>query len=385
MIYLDNSFITRPSKEAVNDMIPFLTEKWGSSSAPHQWGHQNLPQMEESYRAIYQMLGADENDQFVFMSSGTEAVNHVIQSAYLDVTMETGKNHFITSAIDEAPQIMAMSRLEKHGCVCRMIDVNEQGYVTAEAVGDAMTPRTAFVSLSWANGMTGVIHPVEEIAKVCKERGVLLHLDASHVLGKLYFDLKQIGADLITFEGSLLHAPQGTGGLWIRDGVKLSPLIVGGNEQGGSRAGPMNLAGLVALGKASKQLAETRDLICMEGARLRNQLETGIQKGFPEATPLFTEQERLPNITAIAFPGIVNEALLFALSEKNLFASIGGGNNQQISLILEACKVDPILAQTTVSFSLSRETTDEEIDRAVKVIVETAKQLRNSSSHMVVL
>jgi len=309
----------------------------------------------------------------------------VIHSAYRDVTVETGKNHFLTSAIDEAPAIMAMSHLEKLGCVCRMIDVNEQGLVTPEAVGDNVTPRSALLSLSWGCGLTGIIQPVQEIARVCRERGILFHLDASHVLGKLHFDLKELGADFISFEGSLLHAPQGTGALWIRDGVKLSPFLYGGLEQGGHRAGPLNLPGLAALGKAADQLLQSRDLICMEGARLRNLLEQGIQEGCPGAKPLFTDQERLPHISAMSFPGIANEALLFALSEKGLFASIGGGLQQQLSLMLEACQVEPMLALSAVSFSLSRETTQEDIEQAVDIIVKTAKKLRESSSKMVVL
>lgn len=385
MIYLDNSLITRPSKEAVSEMIPFLTEKWGTSLAPHHWGHQNLSAMEESYQSLYKLLGADQNDVVFMTSSGTEAVNHVVNAVYRDVTVDKGKNQFLTSAIDEAPQIMAMSHLEKLGCVCRMIEANPDGTISPEAVGDAVTPRAALLSLSWANGLTGVIHPVEEIAKVCQERGILFHLEASHVLGKLYFDLSQIGADFISFEGSLVHAPQGTGAIWVRDKVKLSPFLYGGQEQGGHRAGPVNMPGLAALGKASAQLWESRDLLCMEGARLRNHLEEGIQQGYPDAKPLFTDQERLPHITTISFPGIANEALLFALAEKGLFASIGGGTHQQIGLVLEACQVEPLLAHSAISFSLSRETTDQEIDRAIEIIVSTAKQMRQSSSKMVTL
>jgi len=384
-IYLDNSLTTRPSKEAVSEMIPFLSEKWGTSLAPHQWGYQNLSAMEEGYRSLYKLLGASEEDVMFMTSSGTEAVNHVVHSVYRDVTVESGKNHFLTSAIDEAPQIMAMSHLEKFGCVCRMIEVNSEGIVTAEAVGDAVTPRTALLSLSWGNGLTGVLHPVEEIARVCRERGILFHLDVSHVLGKLYFELDQIGADIITFEGSLLHAPQGTGALWVRDGVMLSPFIYGAQEQGGHRAGPLNLAGLVALGKAADQLLDSRDLLCMEGARLRNMLEEGIKQGYQGAKPLFTDQQRLPHVTTIAFPGIVNEALLFALSEKGLFASIGGGTQQQLSLVLDSCGVEPLLAHSSISFSLSRETTDHEIERAIEIIVSVANQLRKTSSQMVTL
>ena len=384
-IYLDNSLITRPSKEAVSEMIPFLSKRWGTSLAPHKWGHQNLPAMEQGYRSLYNLLGAKESDVVVMTSSGTEAINHIVQSVYRDVTVETGKNHFLTSACDEAAQIMAMSHLEKLGVVCRMVDVNPEGVVTAEAVGDVVTPRTALLSLSWANGLTGVIQPIEEIAKVCKERGFLFHVDASHVLGKIYFELDQIGVDFITFEGSLLHAPQGTGVLFVRDGVKLSPLIYGAQEQGGHRAGPLNLAGFAALGKAADQLLESRDLLCMEGARLRNALEEGIQAGYPDAKPLFTDQLRLPHVTTIAFPGVANEALLFALSEKGLFASIGGGAQQQLSLILETCQVDPLLAQSAISFSLSRETNDQDIEQAIERIVSTAKQLRQTSSQMVSL
>jgi len=384
-IYLDNSLITRPSEESASEMISALSGKWGTSCAPHRFGHQNLPLMEAGYRCLYSLLGADENDVVVMTSSGTEAVNHVVHSVYRDVTVETGKNHFLTSATDEAPAIMAMSHLEKLGCVCRMVDVDEQGLVTREAVGDNVTPRSALLSLSWGCGLTGVIQPVRDIAEVCRERGILFHLDASHVLGKLHFDLKDVGADFITFEGSLVHAPQGTGALWIREGVKLSPFLYGGLEQGGHRAGPLNLPGLAALGKAASQLLESRDLLCMEGVRLRNMLEEGVQAGYPGAKPLFTEQERLPHITAISFPGIANEALLFALSEEGLYASIGGGLQQQLSLVLESCRVEPMLAHSAVSFSLSRETTEGDIEQAVDIIVKTANKLRESSSKMVVL
>jgi cysteine desulfurase len=382
-LYFDNSLITKPSNEAVAAMMPYFTRNWGSPAAPHEWGNRLLPSIEESLRSIYKMLGAGENDHFVFTSSGAEAVNHAVNAAYTDITLPTGRNQFLTSNVDEAPQIMAMNKLEKLGSVTTLINAGKGGLVTPEAVGDALTPRSAIVSLSWACGLTGVIHPAQDIAEVCKERGVLLHLDASHVLGKLYFEPEDVGADIITFEGSLLHAPQGTGGLWWKDGLSLSPFITGGTEQASKRAGPMNPAGLASLAKASEQLIDARDLICMEGARLRTQLEDKIKTGYPEAVVFCADCERLPHIAAIGFPGISNEALLFSLSRQNVFASIGGGNFQQIGLILEAGGVDKSLAHTAVSFSLSRETTDEDIEKAAEIIVDSAKKLRKTSTHMI--
>ncbi len=378
-IYLDNSMTTRPSTQAVSKMMPYLTDRWGHPSAPHQKGQELYPALSESYRAIYKMLGAKERDNFVFTSSGAEAINHVIQSIYFDVTRLTGKNQLMTSAADEAPAIMAIGRMELLGCIGKMLPVDKKGHVTAEIVADSITPRTALISLGWANGLTGVIHPVAEIAKICQQRGILLHLDASHILGKLFFDLNEVGASFITFNGDLLHAPKGTGGLWIKEGIKCSPFILGGIEQAGLRAGSYNIPGLIALGLAAEELMDSQDLVCTEVARLRNKLEEGVRQGFPDAHVFFKEEERLPHCSTIGFPGIANEALLFSLNRKGVYASIGGGSFQQIGLILEAAGVPPALAHSSVNFSLSRETNEEEVDSAIEIIVDCAQKLRKIS------
>lgn len=373
-IYLDNSMITRPSTRALAKMVPFFQDRWGFPSAPHQQGQEVVPAIRESLQSLYNLLGAKEKDTILFTSSGAEAINQVILSAYTDTTLPTGKNQFITSTIDEAPTMMAISRQEQMGCVAKMVTPTN-GIITADAVADAMTPRTALVSLSWANGLTGTINPVGEIASLCQERGVLFHLDASHVLGKLFFSLEDIGADFISWNGDHIHAPSGTGALYIKHGVKCSPLIAGGLEQGGLRAGSYSVAGLAALGEAAREALDSRDLLCTEVARLRDLLETKIFKNCPEAKPFYRDQSRLPHCTTIAFPTIANEALLYRLNRKKIFACIGGGSFQQIKLILEASGIDPILAQTAVSFSLSRETTEEDINQASDVIADIVRQL----------
>lgn len=378
-IYLDNSMASKPSEKAVSSMLSFFTERWGATSSPHLMGQELFPALEEAYRNLYSLFDASEEDVIIFTSSGAEAVNHAILSAYMDVTRTTGKNHYITTQIDEAPALMSISRLESLGCINKLISPNNNGVITAEAIAEAITPRTAQVSMSWANGLTGVIHPAGEIAKLCKERGIRFHLDATHVLGKHFFSLDDVGADLISFDGSQMHASQGTGGLYIRKGIKCSPFIAGGLEQGGLRGTSVNVPGLVSLGCAAVEAKESCDYMCTEIVRLRDKLEDGILSVYPNAVIFYRDQERLPHCSAVAFPGIANEALLFALNRKNLFACMGGGSFQQIALVLSASGVNESLAQTALNFSLSRYTTEEEIDRSIEIIGEVAKRLRKLS------
>lgn len=375
-IYLDNSTTAKPSLHTVSKMMPFLNELWGTAAAPHRLGNELLPMTVESYKAIYQLLGARDIDTFVFTSSGAEAINQAIESAYLNVTRLTGKNQFLTSLLDEAPSITALERLEQFDCVCQQVQPNKEGKINAEALSKSISPRTALISLSYANGLTGTINPIAEIASLCQQRGILLHLDVTHILGKLYFDMADANAHFFSFNGGPLHAPNGCGGLFVKAGTACSPFIVGGNEQGGLRAGNISMGHLSALGHAAKEAVDSRDLMCTEVARLRDKLEMDIVAHYPEAVPFFSNQERLPHCATIAFPGIANEALLYSLNRKGVYASIGGGNFQLLSQLLVRSGVPDALAQTAISFSLSRETNEDEINRAVFLITESARQLR---------
>lgn len=381
-IYLDNSMTTRPSELVVSSMIPFYSDLWGSPSSPHLFGQQLFPSIKESYRDLYKLFGANQADSIVFTSSGAEAVNQVIFSAYHTMTVAKGKNQFAAASIDEAPSLMAINRLEEMGCVNKLIVPNAEGQISAYAVGDAITPRTALISLSWANGLTGVIHPVADIATICQERGILFHLDATHVIGKIYFDIADVGADFISLNGDHFHGPKGTGALYIKSGTPCVPLILGGMEQAGLRAGGINVPGLVGLGCAAKQALDSLDLLCTETARLRDKLERGVAAGFPDAVIFFKEQDRLPHCTTIGFPGVTNEAMLYLLNRKGVYASIGGGSFQQIGLVLMASGVEESLAHSSISFSLSRETTEEEIDQAITIIVDCANQLVKTSGNL---
>lgn len=379
LIYLDNSTTAKPSDKVISAMMPYWTNHWGIPTTPHQKGQELYPALSDFYKALYAFIGAKENDQVILTSSGAEAINHVISSVHRDVTLSTGKNQFLTSKADEASAMMAISHLEPFGCLGKMIEVNSQGIVTAEALADCLSPRTALVSLSWANGLTGVVQPITEIADLCRQRGIRLHLDATHVLGKLFYELEEISPDYLTFNGDQLHGPKGTGILYIKQGIRCSPFIFGSADQGGMRGGALNMPGLAGLATATEEALDSRDLLCTETARLRNQLEQGILKKFPQAKVCFKEQERLPHCTTMLFPGIANEALLFALNRRGVCASIGGGNFQQLGLMLAFCGIEETLAHSAVSFSLSRYTNEEEIDRAISIILEAVQMLSRLS------
>lgn len=359
-IYLDNHVATKPSNHVIAQMQPFFKRHWKSALAPYLKGKEPFASINRQSQKIAEFLGADVKDRFVLTSSGAEAIAHVFQSVYVDHIYSSGKSHIVSTKTEEAPILMSIERLEKLDCV-RQIASN------VDEIDKLISPRTGLVSLSYANGLTGVIQPIEKIAKLCKERGVLLHVDVTNILGKLYFNARELGADFITFDGGALHAPKGTGGLLLHgDFGQLIPTA------SGDRGGEYNTANLIGLGTAIDELQEHMDHMGMEVARLRNMLEEGLIG----AHIFFKDQERLPNVTALAFEGVSAELLTFALSEQNVYVSFGGGHAQKLEHLV------PELAKCAISISLSRETSEEEIKRAMGVINDTVKKYQKLSAHL---
>lgn len=374
-IYLDNSTQTKPSVNVIDAMMPFLTAHFGHPLSPHQKGQELLPPIKIFIKNLYTCLGADEEDSLVLTSSGTEAINHVFSSVYRDITLSSGKSEFLTAKTCEIAALKTAASYDMLGCVRQGIEVSEKGLIEPKKLIEAISPRTALVSISWACGLTGVIQPVAELAKICRDRGIRFHIDATHVMGKLFFDLQDIKPDYLSLDGSTLHAPNGSGLLLIKQGIKGSPFIYGSSDQGGMRGGSLNIASLAALATAHQESCQYREVINTETARLRNKFEETLCDKIKGAQVCFKSCRRVPSCTALLFPGIYNEALLFALNRKNVFASIGGGNFQPLSTILQASAMDPTLSHTAISFSLSRDTTEEEIDQAISIIIETVNQL----------
>ena len=366
MIYLDNGTIARPSSHLINQMQPFLKRHWHSLTAPYLKGKEPFISIERSIGDLRAFVGAHPKDLFHFTPSGSAAISAVYHSVYFDHIVQSGKNHILTTATEEAPIHLLGKHFEKLGLYQKVVPLNENGQMTRKALEEAISPKTALVSLSWANGLTGVTHPIWELSEVCRERGILFHVDASHVLGKLYFKFEELPIDFLTFDGPTLHGPKGSGGVFIRRGVDFTPIIPEGME-----GADLNTPALIGLGIAIEELSESFDHLCMEGARLRDKLEEGIKLALPEVEILYKEGERLPNTTAMIFPNVHSELLAFHLREQGVLVSFGGGQKQKLEHLTGS--------KCALSFSLSRETTEEEIDQALGIIVACAKKCQTFS------
>ncbi|MCB1084990.1 MAG: aminotransferase class V-fold PLP-dependent enzyme [Chlamydiia bacterium] len=376
-IYLDNGTLKRPSDHLLNQMVPFLKRHWPSITAPYLKGKEPFTSIERSLCDLRAFVGAGDLDAFHFCSSGSQAAAEVFQSFAFDHVTQTGKNHFLTSKIESAPILLQKERLEKIGIYAQDIPLNEQGQVTPEALREAITPKTGLIALSWANPLTGVIHPIWDLAECAKEHDILFYVDASAALGSLYFKFEELPLDFLSFDGPLLHGPKGSGGLFVRRGVDFSPSAPVGME-----GADLNLAALVGLGIAVEEMSASFDHLSLETARLTDKLEQGIALALPEIKILFKEAERLPTTTAIVFPGASAELLAFHLREQGVHASFGGGNEQKLEPLLTSSGIDPFDAKCALSFSLSRMTTEEEIDRAIAVIVDCAQRCQTFSREL---
>ena len=364
MIYLDHHSATKPSLSAIERMLVFFKSDWADPLASHFMGQQVVASIRKNTKRFADLLGLNPQDRIFCFQSRLEALSHLAFSHYRNIVYQTGKNQILTTNIEDVGSLEIWRGLEDIGCICRQIEVNEQGQITQEILDKAILPKVSILSLSWASPMTGVIHPLADLAELCKERGIILHVDASSVLGKAHLCLRDLPIDFLTLEGSLIHAPQGTSVMIVKEHTLFSCP---------QQQMPASLACLVAALEENIALFES---ICLETARLRDEFEQKISLQISDAKVLFTHVERLPNCSVIAFPNIHAEALLYLLNRKGVFASIGSGQYQLLSQILIKCHIASEVAYTAISFSLSYETTEEQIEAAVCVIVDCVRQLK---------
>jgi cysteine desulfurase len=379
MIYLDHHSATRPCEPALDRMRPYLEEHWGASFAPHRMGQELIASLDVRYQMIYDVVGADWKESFVFTSSGAEAINQVLWSVFLELSRKEGKCHFITSCMEDAPTMQMLKRLEELGCYVKIAPVDAQGKIEVAKLAEMINPRTAMISTTLAHGLTGVIQPIEEMAQLAKEKKVLLHVDTSYAMGKYYFSWADLGADYLTFSGDRMHALKSSGGLFAKAEAPLVPLILGGSEQAGLRGGAFDIPSFMALSAAAQQASLYLDAMSLEVARIRDCFEADLQAEIPEIKILFQETLRLPNTSVVIFPRVHHEALLYFLNRKGVYATAGGPYCQHLSRILIQLGFSEEEAQSAVSFSLSRMNTQEEMARAVKIIAEAVRSLQTLS------
>jgi len=364
-IYLDHHTISRPSPAVIERMNHYFLHKWGTLFAPHQKGQELYEDVDAALKKLYSLLGASERSHFVLTSGGSDAVFQVLLNFYLDEIRETGRNYLLTTSIEEAPILLSMSRLEQLGCVTRLLPVDEKGLIKLSALEEALKPKTALLSISWANALTGVIQPISDIVRICQNKGVKVHLNASAMVGKLPISFEELGVDFLSFDGDKIHTPQGIGGLF----QKTKP-----------HESSHHVAALSALSLAVDEELQRLEQFVMETARLRDTFESELKHALPDSVILFQDADRLPHVSCAAFPDVMAEALLFNLHRRQVYASLGGGQYQKLSSQLKHCSVSEELAESAVSFAISHETTEDDLADALDVIVSSVRKLSNLSA-----
>lgn len=379
-IYLDNHTTTPIDPKVLEEMEPYFKDKWGNYLQLHKKGSELVPSLHQAYRKIYDLLGADiKEDRILFTSSNEEAISHLFHIVYKNAVQKQGKNHFLTLKTEDASILMNTKKMEDYGCKTYFLPQDSNGLIEVEKIAETITPRCCLVSLTLASGMSGLLQPIEELKELCKLRGIYLHLDVSYAVGKLELNIEDLGADFITFGGDKFHGPKSSGALYVAPGIAIEPLICGGVEQQGLRGGVLDTAAVVGLGIACELAQKNLSEMCLETASLRDLLERYLEEGLDDIFILFDQNIRLPNVSVISFKGVVADALLHALNSRAVYASIGGGPFQKLSMLLNAIGAKPQIANGALSFSLSRFNSAEEIKIAADIIIEEVKKLRKLS------
>jgi cysteine desulfurase len=375
-VYLDNNATTPVLPEVFEAMKPFYLEEFGNASSIHHYGQHARSAVEKARASVAALLNA-RPAEIVFTSGGTEGDNAAIFG------LATKGDHIITSTIEHSAVMNTCKRLEQMGCEVSFVPVNGRGEVDPEDIRKALRPNTRLISIMMANNETGVVQPVEEISRIAREADVFFHTDAVQAAGKIPIDVQQIGCDVLTISGHKIHAPQGTGAVYIKRGTLIQPLIYGGSHERQRRAGTENLPGIVGLGKAA-ELAKK----WLEGngpaemAAMRDHLQNTVLKAIGEAGINGDGARRVPNTTNLWFDYIEGEALVIALDLKGLAASSGAACSSgaiEPSHVLLAMGLKHERARSSVRISLGKQTTNEDIEFAIKVLPETVTRLREIS------
>lgn len=379
-VYLDNNATTRVDAEVLAAMQPFFTEHFGNASSMHAFGAEVGGAISRARQQVQALLGAEYDYEIVFTGGGTESDNTAILSA---LETQAGRNEIITSVVEHPAILSLCDWLEKsRGVKVHRLPVDARGRLDPEAYRNALSERTAIVSIMWANNETGTIFPVEQLAELAHEAGALFHTDAVQAVGKIPIDLKTSEIDLLSLSGHKLHGPKGIGALYVRRGVRLRPLIRGGHQERGRRGGTENAPAIVGLGKAAELALKWMPHENQEVRRLRDKLEQGIVARVPRCLVNGDPANRLPNTTNIAFEFIEGEAILLLLNENGIAASSGSActsGSLEPSHVLRAMKIPYTAAHGSTRFSFSRENTEADVDRVLEVVPGVISTLRKLS------
>jgi cysteine desulfurase len=377
-IYLDNNATTKVDEAVFEEMRPYFCELYGNPSSMHFFGGQVQSKVNEARGRVAGLLGASP-EEIIFTACGTESDNAAIRSA-LEVFPD--RRHVITSRVEHPAVLTQCRNLTQKGYHVTEIGVDGAGRLDMEELKAAVDTDTAIVSLMWANNETGVIFPVEEAAAIAKSKGALFHSDAVQAVGKIPINMATSSIDMLSLSGHKLHAPKGIGVLYLRRGTPFRPFMVGGHQEKSRRAGTENAAAIIALGMACQLAGQHMEAENSVVKNMRDRLQDALMAAIPHARINGGGAERLPNTTSIAFEFVEGEAILLLLSEFGICASSGSActsGSLEPSHVLRAMGVPFTCAHGSIRFSLSRYTTDEEIDTVIREMPPIIARLRQMS------
>lgn len=382
-VYLDNNATTKLDPIVKVKMQPFFEEFYGNPNSLHQYGIEVRPYLNEAMGYMYDALNAPDADDILITSCATESNNTVLKGIFFKhILPDPSRNHIIASAVEHPSVIETLHFLQEHGAEVTFVDVDQYGYVSAERIAAAITDKTILISMMWANNETGMIFPVDEVAQIAKEKGILFHTDAVQAIGKVSVDLTKTPIDYLTFSAHKFHGPKGIGGLYVKKGKELPNLLHGGEQMGGYRAGTLNVAYMIGMGLAMKQSVGHLDKMNSDVRALRDHLEDAISQ-LPDTIVVGDRARKTPNTILISLRGIEGESMLWDLNRAGIAASTGSAcasESLQANPVMNAIGEDPELAHTAIRLSLSRFTTVDEIDYVIDVFIKAAERLRSISS-----
>ncbi len=381
-VYLDNNATTIVDPHVFEEMEPYFVQKYGNPNSLHSFASETHPALKTAMEKIYAGIHAPKEDSVVITSCATESNNWVLKSIYFEQILTGKKNHIVVSEVEHPSVIATAKWIESMGAKVTYLPINHEGLIEAEKLREVITDKTALVSIMWANNETGAIFPVYEIGEICAEFGVPFHTDAVQAIGKVPVDVQALNVDYLTFSAHKFHGPKGVGALYIKKGRELTPCFHGGSQMGGYRSGTLNVPGIVGMGKAMEAAVDALDFEMTEVRELRDMLEDALLE-IPDTFVVTPRNKRTPNTILISFRGIEGESMLWDLNRAGIAASTGSAcasEDLEANSVMEAIGAAEDLAHTAVRFSLSRYTTEEEIEYTIEVVKKAVERLRGISS-----
>ena len=376
-IYLDNSATTRVDEQVIEAILPFMREGYGNPSSIHTFGQQARAALEESRPPLAGLLGADTRE-IVFTSGGTESDNAAVWGVFRS-GYRPG-NHVITTRIEHPAILATCKSLQAQGAEVTQVPVDSFGRVDPGAIAAAITERTILISVMHANNETGVIQPLEEIGRMARERGILVHTDAVQSVAKVAVDVRALGVDLLSLSAHKMHGPKGVGALYIRKGTKLPPFMAGGSQERKRRAGTENVPGIVGLGIAARLGTERLGDMASRVAGMRDSFESDVQSRIEGVRINGSREHRLPTVSNLSFERLEGEAAVIALDLEGVAVSTGSAcssGSLEPSHVLTAMGLRPETVQGSLRFSFSWHTTEDEMHEAVDILVKVVARLRS--------